>query len=1068
MKYKTFDMGVAYKASNAVQLETRVYAEWNMNRLMGSTVTSSETNVPADWESYCPLSSVTEIARPTQGIVKARLTSLQGVFGEDRAQAVGLKVANDLVNFQPPVRQYIPTVDDYYKYWQSYQTTYGTSNSNGKFSFKDLVTLTMVYDAPVKTNKITISLEASEAIPVSPDVFITTNGTSWRLIASNPNITKDGQIIIWYGDDWIPSGEMPTNFKNSQSTTIKGIRLTVGGMNKYGAPLGVIEMAASYYQDLTPYVVSESSDFELSDTSNIAPVGASSSNKANVKLDNTNKWFYNENPDSPYYKLLDKNVKMWCDYIFAGKAVRQWTMFTDDWSNQMSEEVTVDLYDNAEYLQNIKVPAVFWQNITVGSAIWRLLDMAGISGWRYSAFLNDTTDLPFYWIDPDSTVWENINNLAKATQTVVYFDSYNVAQIRNAKTLFNGGSSAGWQFEADDNGEALADIIDIEKTAQYEANQVDIKYKEVKLTDFNNGLPVMEVVWEPDDTVTLRAASLLKDMTINQNYFVIAATEASTWQFAGYANIEGEIVKYDAKSYRYYLFDDTSKVATYGSKYVTSLEEQKELDEITPEGVRWRNGYDGNFRVTKRGDMGTVPSAHSTSSKYRYTYEYVHAGSTAVTHWDGGVTQDKSQSIMRIQGKPDFPSQTLYTMRSVDTAKAINYRYGTRVRFPSAGQPVNKGSGGLYIKGGSQGAGFYIDLAPTDLVEAIKRTRNELRFQVRTVDGRQNIPSYWPAPVQVNRDTWYDIEAVTIDNGNATMRVLVYIDGIKRYQTSIKTSEIADWFGHFGIFARDNCIVEFDYLYAVGLADAIDPDDASFYDNIKGGYVGTYYNQVIPYQNVNNALISRGDRSIRPSGSSATQSWLDEFGPVVHEIRQYNVDFEKTPVAHSYLYFSNDSQMACPAYAADSFGATFLLANTFRRNVIAYGDDTLTYGTDNSVSQKMFIYGRAFSDENDKTTTVKSDVLIRKRGLNVLSFESTYIQSEATAKRLGDWIVSHWGNGCEQYELTVFGNPFIEIGDIVTINYPARQIKPTTKFCVTRVSNGTATGLSTSLTVRRL
>jgi hypothetical protein len=1059
-----------YKSSYGVNVKTKLYAEWNLNNFFTSKVTDNGVFIPdEDWDTIWPKASVVSANRPSQGIVRGRISTLQGFWGQDAASSAGLKISPDFIDKRPDSRYYLIDNDDHYKYWSSYKVT--TSGLNqGLYYFQDVQSLAVVYDVNVKTNKIVIGLEASEAVPKRFRVETTTNGQTWSTAVAEPPVGVDGRVSLWWNGGAWRSTE-PTTY--DATTTIRGIRLVAEGMSKQSAPLSVIEMGARYQQDLSDYLISESSNMEISDVSNIAPIGIASSNKASIQLDNTDGRFYNENPFSPYAGLLDSNVKMWCDYIIndnTSTPLRQWTMFAESWANQMSEEVSVELYDNANYLQQVKIAPVFWEGLSVGSIIWRLMDMAGVADWNYTSNFDDVTAVPYYWNDPEKTVWENIQDIASTTQTAVYFDCYNVAQIKNAHALFNDQQKLknDWQFEGQD-GSSLADIITVEKTGEFEANQIEIKYKEVNFSEFGSGLPKMEVVWEPEGTVTLRACALSASMTATQMYFSIPATEAATWPIEGLVNIEGEIIAYKGKQYRAYAFFDQSGAARYTSKTVYSEDERKALDETTPEGIRWRNGYSGYFEIVTRGDLGTSPKSHTLEPKTGYTYELVQSGTQAVTHWSGGVTRNAATSTVTLRGREDMNWNYLYTLRTTDSVPGITYRYGTRMRFPSAGQPVNKGAGGLYIKGGSNNSGFFIDLAPTDLVESTARaTRNELRFQIRMRDGNQPMKNYIPPPTQINRDTWYDVEAVCIDKGNATMQVVVLIDGVIQYNTIISGSEVADWFGHFGVFIRDNCIVEFDYLYAVGAEDTVDVDNASFYDNVKGGYLGTYFDKVVPYQNLTPGVVVRGTRTVRPQGNVANQTWLDEFGPVVHEVRRYDVDFEKSPVAHSFLYYSNTEQAVCPVYVADSFGASFYLANTSRRNVIISGEDTLTFGSDNSVDQKIFIYGSVFNDNDQLTETVKDEVSMRKRGVNALSIESNFIQSKAAAKKLGEWILKHQSNGTEEYHLEVFGNPFLELGDVITINYDNKYLTPTQKFVVVAIDKSSQAGIETSLTVHKL
>jgi hypothetical protein len=52
--------------------------------------------------------------------------------------------------------------------------------------------------------------------------------------------------------------------------------------------------------------------------------------------------------------------------------------------------------------------------------------------------------------------------------------------------------------------------------------------------------------------------------------------------------------------------------------------------------------------------------------------------------------------------------------------------------------------------------------------------------------------------------------------------------------------------------------------------------------------------------------------------------------------------------------------------------------------------------------------------------------------------------------------------------MEIFGNPVIEVGDIVTVNYPKNDLNGTQKFLVTNVNSNFDGGLSTSITARSI
>jgi hypothetical protein len=199
-------------------------------------------------------------------------------------------------------------------------------------------------------------------------------------------------------------------------------------------------------------------------------------------------------------------------------------------------------------------------------------------------------------------------------------------------------------------------------------------------------------------------------------------------------------------------------------------------------------------------------------------------------------------------------------------------------------------------------------------------------------------------------------------------------------------------------------------------------------------------------------------------------SMIDDFGPYAHEVREYDVKFDsdKAPVIYSSLYASNSDQCVIPVYNGTAFGAKFVIANAYRRDVIVSGEDAVTFGADNAVDQKLFIYGRNIFQEDEQTIKVEDKQSIMKRDAIGLDVVSNWIQSSTMAQSLADWVVASWAGGVHEFILKSFGNPLIQIGDRVTVNYPARNILPDHSYVVIAKTNTFDAGYESQFTIRRL
>ena len=71
-------------------------------------------------------------------------------------------------------------------------------------------------------------------------------------------------------------------------------------------------------------------------------------------------------------------------------------------------------------------------------------------------------------------------------------------------------------------------------------------------------------------------------------------------------------------------------------------------------------------------------------------------------------------------------------------------------------------------------------------------------------------------------------------------------------------------------------------------------------------------------------------------------------------------------------------------------------------------------------------------------------------------------------KILFTWIKNQWSKQQQSINMDIFGNPAIEVGDIITVNYPKNNLDGTQKFLVTNVNTQFQEGVSTSITARSI
>jgi hypothetical protein len=982
--------------------KVRFTCEWNFNRYIKDVVVTNGTTPlieEFDHDSW-PLSSIVEPDRPRRsGIAKLILDT-------------GMTLASPYTDPEQGARATFVSDDDKYKY-------YLTPLAAGADGTITKVAPQVVYGAPVMSNKIHVLFEIAHSTPTLFTVEVTTDGTNWATVATNPVVGSDGSVRLYRQTD----GSWGSAINYGDHTPLRGVRVVVTKINKASGRLAFIELGLRRIDDLSAYVKDYSTDLELSDTSILAPIGKATSNEAKVSLDNTALIFNNDNASSPYYQLMEPNAEVRVELALnKGTAaapeyefVTQFTGVVRSWPGQGRSGTSVEVSDSSTYLQSIKPPPMMLQNVTAAEIIWRIMDSVGFSSWEHDSLdIDSSTTVPVFWCDGETTAWEVISQVSEVFQCAVFFDENNVCQIMTKRQAYIDNPTSVWQFDAVSNGSKLPDIVEAEVIRNFEANVVNIEYTPTAQSEETaQGVRPMEVVWEPEDNVVLRSTQLSKTMGLNDQYFYITQSEAMLWPYSGMVQVEGEFIKYDAKEYSYYNASNSLV-----RKHITSEDERAALDKINPNKA-YLNGFTGAFRVPAGGRAcwASVKATHDITAS-DFNLRRYRTGNGPVRTSSGPFIMNPNKSVLTLKTNTTFTPSSFYAATmgsSSDPAQPIYY--GTRMMWHTSG--YTWGAGGIVIGAGTNESGFYIDLQRSSIITPASRSKygNELQVFYKNSVGAVTRTNKG-ASMTIEPGVWYDID-VKIWPGTSSRKIDVSVNGIHALTyTQVGTIPSDNKGARCGLFVRGNTGIDFEYFYSSSGAEAPNLDNAGWFDRIKGGYQSNQYDYEWSYgQWTTTGSTSTGIRTTLSSQQKpvkGTKRYMNDFGPIVHEVREFDVKFEKSPVTYSMVHFSNESQVACPEFNSDSFGAKFVLTNISRENAVVKGEDALTLGVDNPVDQSFIVYGRTFLAKDSRKETVEDKNSIKKRGRSETSITSPWIQSEDAAKKLGEWIVEHWSDGAEE------------------------------------------------------
>lgn len=1069
----------ALKTDYALYAVPKLVADWNLNRYFSPIAKNilPEEDYGFDTEAF-PISSIVEPNRPSGGIHKAR---------------IGHSVITDGYGSEITPRFYLSASDDVYKYWTSPEPTDGSGNFRLHTDGKSIVRPYVTYDKAVKSNKIVIKMNIGWAEPNSFNITLGTGGV-WRStpIATSPNVSNDGTITLYYnGTSWSsnkPSDQTPYDTFDSIMLTVNSLK---GGRRRDGTPMSyyetqngvlqsflttgkntyfdLIAIEAHFEADLSDRLISVQDTFDMSEVSTLYPMGTVTTNVGNIVLSNETGIFNTQSPTSPYQDMLEPNVEFNLSYIYtiggAPVEIQQFRMYGGIWQGQRTETVSIDLEDHSKFLQTTFPKPALWENLSVNQIIWRLLDSVGFVNFNIT-FDDLVTDhiIPAYFVTGEKSVWEELGELAVATQTAIYFDCWNRLQTQTRNSAFNHYKPVSWNFSNEDRTGQLADIVSFNQEEELGTNKVIIRYQNTKWNRTSSGIPMLERVWEPEGTITLRASQLVKTLDKTDTMAFVSKDDIKIWPWKGLLQVGGEIMEFEGKQYVYYDASNDRHTVI-----VKSADEKEKKDKLTPGNRRWQNHFTGGLAITERGKWDSEIRTHKVDIENYSTRSVINGTSNSNA---GGLHHVPAESAVQLYGGGKFKDYNDLLVATIgSTADTGFFTYGTRFKFED-GNGYKGRRAGLVIHNDSNEDGYFIDVISTFELNGKERdVRNEVVVYTKKAGKYKSISSNGgkggTAAIQDN--VWYDLDVFFKVSGNDHI-LYIYLDGRKVEKLVISGADKVSPNGRFGMFIRGDTKATFEYLYAIKDVDDDDTilepeDDLSWFDMIRTGYNGGLWDREWVYATKTYWSGSGKDKKKRKK--RLNQRFFDDFGPYLHEIREYDVKFDPAPVESSRLFSTNDWGAIALEYTGTPFGGHFILCNTSRRNSVLNGEDNLSFRQQSSgVNQVLAVYGHALNFADETTYECTNEAGIQKRGKVEVELNSPWIQSEAMAKEIGEWMMFHWGEGVENVTLEVFGNPLVEVGDVVNVEYTTKDLND--KFFITGINNTFDTGIKTVLTLRRV
>lgn len=216
---------------------------------------------------------------------------------------------------------------------------------------------------------------------------------------------------------------------------ISGIRVVVDTMNKFDATFDLIEMSPRLAVDISDMtmnytVTKQASDLGLSGM----PVGQLLASTGSITIFDENQAFNENNTNSIIAEHLNKKIqfKFYEAILGVNNNTNYYvpikTLYSDVVPKLNSPSLTLDisLRDMFFYFESLTAPQIFIQNASVSYAVSLLLDNIGFSNYAFKRVAGESEPIiPNFYVGPDKSLAQVLQDIAVSTQTAMFFDEYN-------------------------------------------------------------------------------------------------------------------------------------------------------------------------------------------------------------------------------------------------------------------------------------------------------------------------------------------------------------------------------------------------------------------------------------------------------------------------------------------------------------------------------------------------------------------------------------------------------------------------------------------------------------------
>jgi hypothetical protein len=225
---------------------------------------------------------------------------------------------------------------------------------------------------------------------------------------------------------------------------ISGMRIVADTMNKADSTFDLIEMSPRLVSDISDKTVEYSIKKAASDLGvSGMPVGQLLASTGSISIFDYDQAFVRTNTRSIIAPYIMQNTQIKFYEIIANvettNAANELggifdyyvpikTMYAEGFPeiDNSTRKVSLSLRDLYFYFEFLSAPQLLLTNVSLSYAISTLLDYIGFSNYTFKRLPNEPEAIiPFFFVPPDYTIAQVLQDLAISTQSAMFFDEYN-------------------------------------------------------------------------------------------------------------------------------------------------------------------------------------------------------------------------------------------------------------------------------------------------------------------------------------------------------------------------------------------------------------------------------------------------------------------------------------------------------------------------------------------------------------------------------------------------------------------------------------------------------------------